>query len=186
MKTIDLKAHLQLDMALGEVLQKRRTNRDCQSKQLDEEVLSTLLWACAGITDEDGRRTVPSTMDLRAVTSYVLRADGAWRYNAAQNCLEQTTDKDVREVSTVRQFDYVKTAPVTIVFVADKERSKTARPTGVYVDAGTMGQNCYLVATAMGLAGCIRASFDHEELRKAMNLTEYLEPILLFTVGYPK
>lgn len=79
MKTIDLKAHLQLDMALGEVLQKRRTNRDCQSKQLDEEVLSTLLWACAGITDEDGRRTVPSTMDLRAVTSYVLRADGAWR-----------------------------------------------------------------------------------------------------------
>lgn len=120
MKTIDLKAHLQLDMALGEVLQKRRTNRDCQSKQLDEEVLSTLLWACAGITDEDGRRTVPSTMDLRAVTSYVLRADGAWRYNAAQNCLEQTTDKDVREVSTVRQFDYVKTAPVTIVFVPIK------------------------------------------------------------------
>ena len=45
MKIIDLKAHLQLDMALGEVLQKRLTNRDCQTKQLNEEALSTLLWA---------------------------------------------------------------------------------------------------------------------------------------------
>ncbi len=186
MKTIELKPHLQLDMALGEALQKRRSNRDCQTEQLNEEALSTLLWACAGITDEDGRRTVPSTLDLRAVTPYVLRADGAWRYDAVKNCLEQTTDKDVREVSTAYQFDYVKTAPVTIVFVADKERSKTARPTGVYVDAGTMGQSCYLAAAAMGLAGCIRASFDHEELRKAMNLAEHLEPIVLFTVGYPK
>ena len=93
---------------------------------------------------------------------------------------------ETKLVSEKAVVDYVKTAPVTIVFVADKERSKTARPTGVYVDAGTMGQSCYLAAAAMGLAGCIRASFDHEELRKAMNLTEHLEPIVLFTVGYPK
>lgn len=74
MKTIELKPHLQLDMTLGQALQKRRSNRDCQTEQLNEEALSTLLWACAGISDEDGRRTVPSTLDLRAVTPYVLRA----------------------------------------------------------------------------------------------------------------
>ena len=118
MKTIELKPHLQLDMALGQALQKRRSNRDCQTEQLNEEALSTLLWACAGITDEDGRRTVPSTLDLRAVTPYVLRADGAWRYDAANNCLDQTTATDVRDVSTAYQFAYVKTAPVPSVFVA--------------------------------------------------------------------
>ncbi len=186
MKTIGLKNRLDLVMSLGEALAKRRSNRDCKTEQLTDDELATLLWACAGVTDKDGRRTVPSTLDLRAVTPYVLREDGAWRYDAQNNCLEQTTDEDVREVSTAYQFDYVKTAPVTIVFVADHERAKTARPTGVYVDAGTMGQSCYLAATALGLAGCVRASFDHNALREAMNLGEHLEPIVLFTVGHPK
>ena len=40
-------------------------------------------------------------------------------------------------------------------------------------------------AAALGLAGCVRASFDHEELRKAMKLGEKLEPIVLFTCGRP-
>ncbi|WP_410099636.1 nitroreductase family protein, partial [Sutterella wadsworthensis] len=51
--------------------------------------------------------------------------------------------------------------------------------------AGTMGQSCYLAAASLGLAGCIRASFDHDELRKAMNLDERFEPIVLFTCGRP-
>ena len=93
MKTIELKPHLQLDMALGQALQKRRSNRDCQTEQLNEEALSTLLWACAGITDEDGRRTVPSTLDLRAVTPYVLRADVtrlkiAWNKRQIRMCVK--------------------------------------------------------------------------------------------------
>lgn len=174
-----------LELSLGSALAKRRTNRQCTSEGLSDEALAALLWACAGITAEDGRRTVPSTLDLRAVSAYVLRADGAWRFDAEKNCLEQTTDEDVRELSTSYQFDYVKTAPVTIVFVADRERSKTARPTGVFVDAGTMCQSCYLAATALGLAGCVRASFDHDALRDGMKLAEHLEPIVLFTVGKP-
>ena len=100
MKTIELKDRLDLTMSLGEALAKRRSNRECKTDQLTDDVLATLLWTCAGVTDEDGRRTVPSTLDLRAVTPYVLREDGAWRYDAQKNCLEQTTDNDVREVST--------------------------------------------------------------------------------------
>lgn len=48
-----------------------------------------------------------------------------------------------------------------------------------------MGQSCYLAATALGLAGCVRASFDHDALRDGMKLAEHLEPIVLFTVGKP-
>ena len=146
---------------------------------------AALLWASAGITADDGRRTTPSTLDLRAVSPYVLRKDGVWRWDAAQNELEQLASEDVRKVSTAYQFEYVEKAPVTIAFVVDTERAKTARPTGPYVDAGTMGQSCYLAAASLGLAGCIRASFDHDELRKAMNLDERFEPIVLFTCGRP-
>ncbi|WP_302497644.1 nitroreductase family protein [uncultured Sutterella sp.] len=186
MKTIQLPAPKTLGtLSLEEALKARRTNRECTNAALDDAELAALLWACAGLTTEDGRRTTPSTLDLRAVSTYVLRADGAWRWNAATNTLEQTAEEDVRKVSTAYQFEYVEKAPVTIVFVADQERAKNARPTGVYVDAGTMGQSCYLAAAALGLAGCVRASFDHEELRKAMKLGEKLEPIVLFTCGRP-
>ena len=119
------------------------------------------------------------------MSAYVLRADGAWRFDAEKNALVRTAEADVRDLSTTYQFEYVKKAPVTIVFVADKERSKNARPTGVFVDAGTMGEACYLAATSLGLAGCVRASFDHDALRDGMKLAAHLEPIVLFTVGRP-
>ena len=160
-----------LTMSVGDALKKRRTVRDCSDRSLPDSMLSALLWASAGITDADGRRTVPSTLDLRAVSVWVVREDGAWRYDAQTNTLERTSD--------------VRKAPVTIVFVADHERAKAARPTAVYVDAGTMGQSVFLAATSLGLPGCIRASFDHEKLARGMNLGEGLEPVLLFTVGLP-
>lgn len=185
MKTIKLPEPAALTMSLGEALKLRRTNRDPKADPLTDDKLAAILWAAAGITSEDGRRTTPSTLDLRAVDAYVLRADGAWRFNAADITLEQTAEEDVRRVSTAYQFEYVERAPVTIVFVADMERSKNARPQGVWVDAGTMGQSCYLAATALGVAGCVRASFDHDALRDAMKLPAHLEPIVLFTAGLP-
>ena len=182
---ITLPKPLDIRMALGEALAKRRTVRDCSPDALPEDALSTLLWACGGITADDGRRTVPSTLDLRAVSVWILRADGAWLYDPALNRLVRTSKTDCRRVSTAYQFDYVEKAPVTIVFAADHNRAKAARPTAVYVDAGTMGQSVFLAATALGLAGCIRASFDHDLLAEAMHLPEGFEPVLLFTVGLP-
>lgn len=175
----------ELTMCVGDALKKRRTVRDCRTEQIPDNMLAALLWASAGVTDADGRRTVPSTLDLRAVSVWVVREDGAWRYNAKHNTLERTSKTDCREQTTSYQFEYVTKAPVTLVYVADHERAKAARPTAVYVDAGTMGQSAFLAATSLGLNGCIRASFDHDKLAQVMNLEEGLEPILLFTVGLP-
>ena len=185
MKTIQLPQPAPMSMPLETALQRRRTNRAPDAGELSDEHLCALLWAAAGITTEDGRRTTPSTLDLRAVEAYVLRKDGAWRFNAQDLTLEQTSEADVRRLSTAYQFEFVEKAPVTIVFVADMERSKDARPQGVWVDAGTMAQSCYLAAASLGLAGCVRASFDHGLLREGMKLPERLEPIVVFTAGYP-
>lgn len=174
-----------MTMSVGDALKNRRTIRDCSPEPISDNQLATLLWACAGITDADGRRTVPSTLDLRAVSAWVVRQDGAWRYNAQDHILERSSDTDCRELTTSYQFEYVLKAPVTLVFVADHERAKAARPTAVYVDAGTMGQAVFLAATSLGLHGCIRASFDHKKLAQGMKLPVGLEPILLFTVGAP-
>lgn len=186
MKVIQLPQRLKLTLSLDEALSQRRTKRDCKNEPLADDVLATLLWSCAGITDKEGRRTVPSARDFRALSAYVLRSDGAWRFNAESNTLEQTTEKDVRESSTTHQPEYVTRAPVSIIFVADHKKGEALPATTLAVDAGTMGQSCYLAATSLGLAGCIRASIDHDKLRAAMNLPSHLEPLLAFTVGYPQ
>lgn len=174
-----------LRASLGEILEKRRTNRCCQTEELADDVLATLLWACTGITTEDGKRTAPSARDLRAVSAYVLRADGVWRYAAEDNAIEKITDRDVRVESTTHQSQWVGSAPVSIIFVADHAIAPELPSTTLSVDAGTMAENAYLVCTALGLAGCIRASLNHETLREAMQLPQTSEPILAFTVGYP-
>lgn len=187
MKTIQLPVHRPLTMTLEECLQKRRTCREVEQKDISLEDLSALLWSCAGITSpEDGRRTTPSTLDLKGVFVCVARQDGCWRFDEVKNELVQLTDEDVRELTTSYQFEYVKQAPVTLIFVADHERTKKARPTGVFCDAGTMGQSCYLAAASLGLKGCIRASFDHDKLAQGMKLQSFEEPIMLFTVGCAK
>ena len=185
MRTIALPKHKPLTASLEQCLQNRRSCREMSEKELSDEDLSSLLWSCVGITSaEDGRRTTPSTLDLKGVSVCVVRRDGAWRYDAEHNQLTELTDADVRELTTTYQFEFVKEAPVTLVFVADHERTKKARPTGVFCDAGTMGQSCYLAAVSLGIKGCIRASFDHDKLAQAMKLQPFEEPIMLFTCGY--
>lgn len=176
---------LPLTVSLGEALEKRRTNRCCQSAELADDMLATLLWACSGITSEDGKRTAPSARDMRAVDAYVLRADGVWHYVAQEHELEKISECDVRVQSTTHQPEWVGSAPVSIIFVADHAKASQLPAATLSVDAGAMAENAYLACTALGLAGCIRASLNHETLRVAMQLPETSEPILAFTVGYP-
>lgn len=185
MQKILLPDHEELSMSLENALQKRRTNRCCKTDELNEKILSALLWACAGITAQDGKRTVPSARDFRVLSVYVLQADGVWFFNAKENVLELISEQDVRGASTTHQPEFVKTAPVSLIFVADHDRAAALPATTISVDAGAMGQSCYLACSALGLAGCIRASLDHEALRNAMRLPANMEPVLAFTVGYP-
>ena len=184
MTKVTLPTPLTCSMTVDAAIRLRRTNRNPKSRELTDVRLATLCWAMAGITSEDGRRTAPSTLDLRAVHIYLLRRDGVWCYNEKRHTLRRIVSEDVRRESTLYQFDYVEKAPVTFVCVADMERSKDARPQGVWVDAGAMVENAYLVGTALGLAGCLRASFDHAALQKAMGLPAHREPIILYTVGH--
>lgn len=118
-KTIELPAPRELKMTLTEALKARKTIRSFTTEPISDADLSTLLWCTAGITRPDGKRTVPSCLDLRTVSVCVLRADGAWRWNASKNTLELLTPEDLRAASTMGQHAFVDTAPVTLVFVVE-------------------------------------------------------------------
>ena len=61
-----------LGMSLGKILQERRSVREYQDKQVDQQTLSTLLWAACGISDPaSGKITAPSAVNMQDIKVYV-------------------------------------------------------------------------------------------------------------------
>lgn len=53
-------------------------------------------------------------------------------------------------------------------------------------DHGIAATNILLSATEKGYGGCMFASFDKEKLKQVLDVPEYLEPIMVISLGIPK
>jgi nitroreductase len=86
--------------------------------------------------------------------------------------------------------DFVDSAPLDLIFVADHARMKlvpaAARESYASVAAGAMAQNVYLFCASVGLATVVRAWFDRQALTQAMGLGTDHQILLTQTVGYPQ
>ncbi len=176
-------------MPLMQALSNRHSTREFSDKALPPQTLSDLLWAAAGVNRADsGKRTAPSARDWREIDVYVTTADGAYRYDAKANALRQVAARDLRALTGSQ--DFVATAPVNLVYVADVQRMRGASPEqrDLYVgaDTGFIAQNVYLYCASAGLATVVRGSVDREALAKALGLSAHQQVTLAQTVGYPK
>lgn len=173
---------------LTEALAKRRSRRDFAEKTVDDAALSTLLWACAGITDDAGKRTVPSAMDCREIVVFVFDAKGVWFYDAKKNSLVLVNEGDVRASTTLGQ-DFVEKAPVTLVFANDETHCErivgSRKEKCLAVDAGCMVEAGQLTCAALGLASVARASFDGSFVAPLLGDAKRFTPVMALTVGYP-
>ncbi|ODV12334.1 MAG: nitroreductase [Rubrivivax sp. SCN 70-15] len=176
-------------MALMEALQRRESRREFDAAALDDATLSDLLWAAAGINrPELGGRTTPSAMNAQEVRLYVALARGLFRYDPAGHALQPCAASDVRRVTGYQ--DFVDTAPLDLVYVADHGQMKLVpaaqRERYAFAAAGAMAQNVYLCCAAIGLATVIRAWFDARALSEAMGLEPDQQLLLCQTVGRVK
>ena len=174
-----------LETTVIEALQNRRSERVFAEKQMSDQDLASLLWAANGINREDGRRTAPSAINAQDIDIYVVRADGAYLWDAKENTLKRVSDEDLRPLVAKGQ-DFVLQAPVSLVLVSDKSRFGNRPANFAQADAGYVSQNICLYCSAAGWACCPRASMDTEGLKKALQLSESQEPMLNNTVGYRK
>ena len=165
---------------LMDALNDRQSSRDFSDKELDQQILSDLLWAAYGFNRED-KRTAPSANNKQEFTIYVLLKSGIYVYDAKGNTLVLKTEGDFRAKSGNQEF--VATAPLNLVFVADLE--KVDRGTAS-ADCGFISQNVYLYCASTNLATVVRGWFDQAELKEALQLGEKEEVILTQTVGYKK
>jgi nitroreductase len=182
-------AHTTGGLPLMQALAQRQSQREFDPAPLPPQMLSDLLWAAAGINrPELGGCTAPSAMNAQEVDVYVALPTGLYRYAAPTQTLHLVSATDVRRVTGYQ--DFVDTAPLDLVFVADHARMKLVpaarREAYASAAAGAMAQNVYLYCASAGLATVIRAWLDRDALAKAMGLSNDQQVLLSQTVGRPK
>jgi SagB-type dehydrogenase family enzyme len=173
---------------LMQALRERRSTREFDARPLPQQMLSNLLWAANGVNRSDsGKRTAPSARDWREIEVLVATAEGAYRYDPQTHVLRQVVAGDIRRLTGTQ--DFVATAPVNLVYVADLKRmgDAAAEQKALYsaADTGFIAQNVYLFCASAGLATVVRGSVDREALAAALGLGSHQQIILAQTVGYP-
>jgi SagB-type dehydrogenase family enzyme len=173
---------------LMQALKERHSTREFSPEALPPQMLSNLLWAAAGVNrPATGKRTVPSARDWREIDVYVAMAEGMYRYDARANALQPVVARDLRALTGVQ--DFVATAPVNLVYVADLDRMEGAaaeqKEFYAATDAGFIAQNVYLFCASANLATVVRGSVERDTLARAMGLAPHQRIVLAQTVGYP-
>lgn len=174
---------------LMQVLKDRHTTREFKPDKLPLQVLSNLLWAAFGVNRPDsGKRTAPSARNWQEIDIYVALAEGLYVYDAKAHGLNPVLAQDVRAATGGQ--DFVKDAPVNLVYVADLTKTGDASPEDknfyTAVDAGFISQNVYLFCASAGLATVVRGTVDRPALAKLMKLRPDQKILVAQTVGYPK
>jgi SagB-type dehydrogenase family enzyme len=173
---------------LFQALKERHSTREFDAAKLSPQMLSNLLWAAAGVNRADGRRTAPSARNQQETDLYLTTADGLFLYEPKEHRLRTILTEDIRALAG--QQDFVGTAPLNLVYVADYARmgSGPIEDKSLYSAAGVgfIAQNVYLFCSSEGLATVVRAMIDRPALAKAMKLRPEQHIVLSQTVGFPK
>jgi nitroreductase len=175
-------------LPLMQALAIRSTSRAFATEPVSPQLLANLLWAGWGINrPQEGKRTAPSARNWQEIDLVVVTASGAYLYDAASNTLKPLVAGDLRALTGVQEF--VKDAPVTLVFVADSSRMQVP-PAELerfaWADAAFVSQNVSLFCASEGLATGVRAMLDRSALAKALKLRETQLIAFAQSVGWPK
>nr|WP_048147924.1 SagB/ThcOx family dehydrogenase [Palaeococcus ferrophilus] len=180
------------DMSVEEAIARRMSVREYRDEPLTLEELSQLLWAAQGIT-HDGKRSAPSAGATYPFELYVVvgsvegLSPGVYHYDPSEHSLSLVREGDFRgelQRAALNQ-EWVGKAAVDIVLVAFYER--TTEYYGdrgvryVHMEAGHIGENIYLQATALNLGTVAVGAFNDDEVAKIVG-TEG-RPLYIFPVG---
>lgn len=173
-----------------QVLSARRSVRHYGANPMPLDVLSQLLWSTHGITGELGRhdlRNAPSAgachpIEAHVVANNVLNLDpGLYRYLTGDHALMLQRKGDVgpeiaraalgQKMCSQGSVTFVWTAvlPRTIGRYGDRGRRY------VMMDAGHIGQNMYLAATALGYGCCTMGAFDDDAMNDVLGVDVVVE-----------
>jgi SagB-type dehydrogenase family enzyme len=198
-------ADLEIAQPLGDALAARRSLRDYSDATLPTLLLGKLLFACAGVNGTLsfegftlGARTYPSGGALYPLEIYpVLQrvegiADGIYHYDPFAHELEEIRIGNVHDQFAAMTFgqDMLATANAILFITAVFERSMWKYGQRgyryVWIEAGHLGQNLYLVAGALGLAPVALGGFYDAEANALLGLGSGEQTIYAICAGQPR
>jgi nitroreductase len=201
-ETIVLTAPQETGATLLTALQNRSSTRDYTAAGLTLEQLSGVMWAAAG-ENRPGRLTAPSAMALYPIRTYAVLPGGIYLYDAPEHKLTLVAKGDFRELAGLQ--DYVYTAPLNIMYIADisvfgeRWSSGADKPESeeggmpeheilrvCALDAAGYCQNANLWAAANGMGSVTRAGAKGDEFLKAISAPASYRFVLAQTVGIPQ
>jgi len=179
-------------MSLTEALSRRRSVRDFRDDPLTAEQIGQLLWAAQGITEPGrGLRTAPSAGALYPLQVYVVKSDGAFRYEPESHALTALTPRDLRRSLAEAALNQASVAAAPVDFLISGDYSVTAAKYGpraeryVHLEAGHAAQNLLLQATALGLGAVPVGAFRDDAVAKVLGLPQAETPLYVIPVGHP-
>jgi len=167
------------------IIKNRKSIRNFEKDSISSMDLSLLLFGMAGITRNFRQfafRTTPSAGGLFPIETYAVINNvssidqGIYHYNIQDHALECIKLGDYRKESMNGCLDQmmVYNSAITFIWTAIIERSRWKYLQRcfryIYMDAGHIGQNFYLVAEALGLAACTIGAIYDDELNNLLEI----------------
>jgi len=185
--------------SLWSILNQRRSRRRYTPDPISMTTLSTLLWAAQGITlsaRDYQFRTAPSAGALYPVETYLSIHNvsglehGIYHFNVLDFALEEIGQDNFGEHLTRAALDQAMVGRGAVLFIWTaivlramwKYRNRCIRY--IFMDAGHIGQNLQVAATAMGLGCCCIGAFYDDEINQILRIDgEEETAIYLAAVG---
>lgn len=193
-----------IDAPLGAVLEQRRSVRDFALGPMPAETLGRLLHASYGVRGMrkiEGQwncdRPAPSAGGRYPLEIYVATQavegvpDGLHHYDARAHELELRREGVAHAALADLALDQGMVLNANVVVVITAVPFRTMWKYGqrgyrfLWLDAGHLGQNLYLVATAMGLGPVAIGGFYDEELKRFLSLPAEEDAMYVVCVGQP-
>jgi SagB-type dehydrogenase family enzyme len=187
---------------LEAVIARRRSVRDYADRSLTLDELSRLLQYSAGITDRRDPtlafRSMPSSGALFPIEVYPVVFDveavvpGVYHYDVQRHGLELVRAGDFRRevFQAALSQEMILRTGLVLVLTGLYERVRWKHVDRSYryllLEAGHLGQNVYLAATALGLGPCGIGAFFDDDLNRLLGVDGRDEAVVyLLAVGPP-
>ncbi len=180
---------------LTRIIDERRSRRSFGKKPISFEDLSTVLWCSLGISRYH-YRVFPSAGALYATEGYVVSRDveklpqGLYHYIPSEHALDLISEEDIlHRLSQASLFqEWISDAQSAIVLTAVVERMKKKYGERgyryIYMEAGHIGQNIYLVCEALGLGTCAIGAFFDDSVANLIGVSASEEiPVYIYPLG---
>ena len=152
------------------LLERKSTKSYDPNRILTREELSRLLWATTGTNRGNGHRTIASALIKYPVDVMVAMDGGVFRYGPGDHRLVKVISEDIRSIVPMQAG--FKNAAIIVLYVINKDKVPGGRIEWADIEIGSMGQNLFLEAAALGIGSCLFANINSDATIKALGLKE--------------